>query len=71
MGSPRSNLAFLASNKLSKSFLSGVLGAVHFYQVWEQIHDHFLAKNKARARQLHTDLEEAVYMVHPPGFQVS
>jgi len=41
---------------LSKTILSRVLRAIHSYQVWEHIHDHFFTQTKGRARQLRTDL---------------
>jgi len=37
---------------LSKSVLSHVLGASHFYEVWDKIHEYFVLQTKSRARQL-------------------
>jgi len=56
MGSSRSNLLSWLQSTLSKTILSRVLGAVHLYQVWEHIYDHFFTQTKARARQLRTNL---------------
>jgi len=48
-------LSWLQST-LSKTILSHVLRAIHSYQVWEHIHDHFFTQTKAHARHLRTDL---------------
>ena len=41
---------------LSVSILSRIIGCVHSYQLWEQIHEYFQKQTRAKARILRTEL---------------
>lgn len=56
MGSAISNLAYLALINAFKLILCWIIGSIHSYKVWEQIHYHFFSQTKAHAQQLCTDL---------------